>query len=481
MYDDLDEYHVKEPIEQDPHLKIETTYFTTPVRPVHTTHASRDSVESVKKVGSQGAKISRTILHPSCDVSREEEETPTEDLSILTKIVDSEYIITDGMDEEENIHQEKEQPKPEEASLSGLTLSRAESEEYIVPLREHELIPKLEKQYPGDTIHIEIVRQIGGKEQKKVYLGYIKETNGPVVIKQFTMKANEENLGEIVEMLVKEIEMIRSFNNPNIIRYFKFHRSSFNKSSNKLEYSIIMEYISDGSLADLLKSNARGLTKPTIQKILRQILNGLKYLHKHRVIHRNLTPSNILVNKNTYKITDFNLAARVKEQLSNAKRSRAGNGCYIAPEVISGNPYSYSADIWSFGCLAFELFSGKKLHGKSSEAVAMRKMVKENALYENCPEYLLKKLKSREWSDLLNLLKSCLERDPIKRPTAAKLLNHPFVKKLPSIKKPNKVLPKIQSKPVIQHLNPELLKGNIEKVKPGIRTPHNKIALKKRF
>jgi len=472
-YNNPDEYDVEEPTERSPSPRIEAIYFTTPV-------------ESVKTPRHQGTKLYDIVPNPFYDMSKEEEETSEKDLSAITKAVDSKYIIIDEVNEEKNIQQKKGQAKVEKVPLSDSPSSREESKKNS---KKDELTSRLDKQYPADTTHIRIERQIGGEEQRKVHLGYIRGVNEPIVIKQFIIKADEENLEKMVEMLVKEVEMIRSFNNPNIVKYLKFHRSNFDKSSNKLEYNIIMEYMSGGSLADLLKSNGRGLTKPLIQDILRQILNGLKYLHEQKVIHRNLMPSNILVNKNKdrYKITDFSLAARVKEQLPNAKRSCAGTPWYIAPEVILGNPYCYPADIWSFGCLAFELFSGKKLYDTCNGLVAMVKMIKNTSPYEDFPKHLLEKLKTREWSDFLNLLQSCWKHNPTQRPTAAKLLDHPFLKKMLSPKKQNKAFPKVLSKPVIRRLNigplkpPRPPKTVLKKVKQGIQTPHNKVFLTKKF
>ncbi len=204
-----------------------------------------------------------------------------------------------------------------------------------------------------------------------------------------------------------------------------------------VEYNVIMEYMDQGSLSDLLKVHKKGLPKPQVQEILRQVLSGLHYLHAHNIIHRDLKPANILTNKagTLYKITDFGISTQVREKMTNVKRTCAGTPWYMAPEVILDKPYSYAADIWSIGCLCFELFCGKRPYANFGAMQAMFQMVQHISPMENCSPVVKHMLSLPENAQLLDFLNQCWRCSPGDRPKAGKLLLHPFVRKRTAAKK----------------------------------------------
>ena len=224
-----------------------------------------------------------------------------------------------------------------------------------------------------DEANVKIIKYLGSGGEGRVYLANITTINEYVALKQFEIKTDQSNYKKTVKTLFKEVDLVKSLNHANIIKYYSLRKSNYKKLQNTLEYNLIMEYMDNGSISDLIKVDSKGLPKPRIAEIIKQILSGLQYLHAHNVIHRDLKPANILTNKalDTFKITDFGISTQVKENMTTVKRTCAGTPWYMAPEVILDEPYSYGADIWSLCCLCFELFCGARPDGAVGGIEAM--------------------------------------------------------------------------------------------------------------
>lgn len=111
-----------------------------------------------------------------------------------------------------------------------------------------------------------------------------------------------------------------------------------------------------------MKRKGKPLKLDLAKSIIYQVLSGLKYLHENKIIHRDMKPANILMDKSEirYKIADFGVATEVIGKNSNTHRTNTGTPWYMAPEVIKNEAYSYSIDIWAVGCILYELISGKR-------------------------------------------------------------------------------------------------------------------------
>ncbi|KAG5625525.1 hypothetical protein H5410_010743 [Solanum commersonii] len=213
--------------------------------------------------------------------------------------------------------------------------------------------------------------------------------------------------------LEQEISLLSRFRHRNIVRYH-----GTNKDESKLY--IFLELVTKGSLASVYRKYR--LRDSHVSDYTRQILSGLHYLHSREVMHRDIKCANILVDANgSVKLADFGLAKAT--QLNNIKSCK-GTAFWMAPEVVNrkSNGYGTPADIWSLGCTVLEMLTGQIPYSHLEGMQALFRIGRGEP--PPIPDTL-----STEAQDFI---KSCLRVNPNDRPTAAELLEHPFVMKPPS-------------------------------------------------
>jgi len=196
---------------------------------------------------------------------------------------------------------------------------------------------------------------------------------------------------------------------------------------------IIMELLSGGELLEALLNKEKGndgtearYSESDARIIFRQLINGVKYLHDIKIVHRDLKLENLLLAKkgdiNTIKIADFGLAKKYGQA---ALSTICGTPQYVAPEVIKGGsqPYTYGreCDLWSCGIILFILLGGYPPFYDDSEPKLFRK-IREGKYDMDDPVW---KVISPEAKDLIAKL-LCV--DPEKRYTVDQVLNHPWMK-----------------------------------------------------
>jgi NIMA (never in mitosis gene a)-related kinase len=162
---------------------------------------------------------------------------------------------------------------------------------------------------------------------------------------------------------LNEIRILSSLSHSNIIGY---KESFYEEDSNTL--NIVMEYADDGDVESKIKNNKKNCTffnENLIWSYFIQILQGLYYLHSNKIVHRDLKCANVFLMKDgTLKLGDLNVSKIAKLGMLYTK---IGTPFYCAPEVWSGKAYDYKSDLWSVGCILYELcasnppFSGTSL------------------------------------------------------------------------------------------------------------------------
>ena len=132
----------------------------------------------------------------------------------------------------------------------------------------------------------------------------------------------------------------------------------------------------------------------------KQILSAMLYLHENRILHRDLKPQNILLYKDQVKICDFGFAKKMSAS-TNFLQSLKGTPLYIAPEIIREKPYTHKVDVWSFGIILFELFTGNPAFHATNYPALKPKILHDSPKYpSNMPV------------ELRDLISGTLEKNP---------------------------------------------------------------------
>ena len=251
-----------------------------------------------------------------------------------------------------------------------------------------------------------------GKEGNSSMLKVKRKKDGYIYFLKSTLL---NNIGEDDKKgAINEIKILSTLNHPNIIQ---FKEAFFDKGSNSI--NLVLEFPDNGNLINKINyafKNKMHMEECIIWNVLTQILHGLNYLHKKGIIHRNLISKNIFLNKRKVKITNF--AASRKLVKNNTLKEQIGTPFYTAPEIWNEQPYNYKCDIWSVGCIIYELASlSLPFTGDSIDNLYKNIMSKK---YNPIPEFYSENLKK-----IINYM---LMSDPSQRPSTDILLNFPNIK-----------------------------------------------------
>lgn len=208
---------------------------------------------------------------------------------------------------------------------------------------------------------------------------------------------------------LNEIRILASISHPNIIKY----KDAFYDDQTQC-LCLVMEYADHGDLEKkiLIKErNKQYYSENEVLSLFIQVTKALKALHEANIIHRDMKSANIFIFKdNVVKIGDFNVSKLIKSDL---KHTQTGTPFYASPEVWDNIAYDYKSDIWSLGCLLYEICALKAPFRGNTMKMVYDKVKK--GVYDPIPRFYSK--------GLGGLIYVCLQTNPLQRPTCTQLLS----------------------------------------------------------
>ncbi|ODQ64325.1 hypothetical protein NADFUDRAFT_67070 [Nadsonia fulvescens var. elongata DSM 6958] len=224
-----------------------------------------------------------------------------------------------------------------------------------------------------------------------------------------TVAVKQSNLADVrtsdLAAIMQEIDLLKNLHHSNIVKYHGFVKT-------EETFNIILEYCENGSLTSICKKFGK-FPEPLVARYIRQVLQGLEYLHEQGVIHRDIKGANILTTKDgLVKLADFGVATKISSALGDA--SVVGTPNWMAPEIISLSGATTASDIWSVGCTAIELLTGKPPYNSMNPMGAMFAIVNDD--HPPIPESVSKLTR--------DFLVQCFQKDPNLRISARQLLRH---------------------------------------------------------
>lgn len=208
---------------------------------------------------------------------------------------------------------------------------------------------------------------------------------------------------------INEVRLLASINHPNIVSY----KESFYDGDKQI-LCIVMEFADNGDLEEKILNKIgckQFFLETEIWSCLIQVLRGLKDLHSRKILHRDIKSANIFLNKEgVVKIGDMNVSKVLKETLKN---TQTGTPFYASPEIWKNERYDFKSDMWSLGCLIYEMSSLKPPFTGFSMKGVYENVIRGN--YDEIPAIYSKLLKK--------FISSMLQVLPSKRASSDALLS----------------------------------------------------------
>ncbi|CAG9466714.1 unnamed protein product [Pedinophyceae sp. YPF-701] len=255
----------------------------------------------------------------------------------------------------------------------------------------------------------QVLRRIGTGTYGSAFLVCLKEDESRrFVLKKINMSQMSERERAAAH---QEVRLLAQLDHPFVLGY----HDSF---QHRGHMCIVTEYCEAGDLYRLLKRQNEPLPEEQIKEWLAQVTLALHYIHERKVVHRDLKSQNIFLTRDgSAKLGDFGIA-RVLSSPQELARTVIGTPYYMSPEIVRNQPYSYQSDVWSLGCVVFEMATGKH----AFDAADM------NALVMKILRGKVDRLGPQYSPDLQQLLDLMLARDPARRPTTEQILHCPFLR-----------------------------------------------------
>lgn len=210
----------------------------------------------------------------------------------------------------------------------------------------------------------EVLEKLGGGGMSVVYLAEDTILKRKVAIKAISIPANEKE--ETIERFEREVHNLTQLAHKNIVNVYDV-------TENDDCFFIVMEYIDGPTLSEYIM-NHQPLDIQTIINFTEQIIEGIKHAHETRIVHRDIKPQNILIEKDkTLKILDFGIAKALSETTMTQTNHVLGTVQYLSPEQARGESTDSGTDIYSIGVVLYEMLVGKPpYNGENAISIAIK-------------------------------------------------------------------------------------------------------------
>ncbi|KAM6341937.1 serine/threonine-protein kinase Nek5-like [Podargus strigoides] len=258
----------------------------------------------------------------------------------------------------------------------------------------------------------EIIKKIGEGSFGKIFLAKGKVDNKECVIKEISLAKMHVKEKEAAQ---KEVILLSKMKHANIVTFY-----ASLQEKNKL--FIVMEYCDSGDLMKRINMQHGVLfDEDQILSWFVQISLGLKHIHDKKILHRDVKTENIFLSNNgkVAKLGDFGIARQLSSTMEFA-RTCVGTPCYLSPEICENRPYNNKTDIWSLGCVLYELCALKHpFEGCSLHQLVLK--ICRGCFHPVSPNYSY---------DLRILISQLFKISPRDRPSINSILRKPFLQKL---------------------------------------------------
>ncbi len=268
---------------------------------------------------------------------------------------------------------------------------RADAEVATVGVEQSTPFPALAGRY-------QILAEVGRGGMGVVYKAQERETGDVVALK--VLKPDIASDASILERFKNEVRLARRITHKNVCRIYDFNRAEGTAY-------ISMEFVEGESLRRVV-SRFRTLSVRAGLKVARQICDGLREAHAQGIVHRDLKPENVMLDQaGNVKLMDFGMARWIQAS-SGQTGALVGTPSYMAPEQAEGKPIDHRADLYSFGLILYEIFTGTvAFRGDTPIEIALRQ-VRENATPPRALDSTLSPAVEK-------IILRCLEKDPAGR------------------------------------------------------------------
>ncbi|XP_070563625.1 mitogen-activated protein kinase kinase kinase 1-like [Ptychodera flava] len=418
-----------------------------PTRPKSFNFSESSGKKSTGGKKGKGKKSSKSRVLEK-DPSQERASDTTEDLSdlsVFSPVSPSEMPVSfkSEVASQSPKHQPKYQEDVSQLHCCQELVEAEEAEAFAIAMESSvtqmalPMVPGLSSEEEDEfTVH---VQPEGGDESDKgsVYMEGEHWIKGPLIgsgafstcyqardvksgtimaVKQVSFCRNSKSDQEkVVSAILEEIAMLARMDHPHVSRLI-------GATQQGAHFNLFVEWMPGGSVASLLERYG-AFQEVVIVRYMRQILHGIAYLHENQVIHRDLKGANLLIDSTGHhlRIADFGAAARMAAKTTMTGEFQGqllGTIAFMAPEVLRGETYGRSCDIWSIGCCLVEMSSSKPPWeaGELSNHLALIFKIASAKGPPKIPDYLSPALR--------DLGIRCLEHQPEHRPPAKELLKH---------------------------------------------------------